>query len=91
MIRRYRIDLENSNPKRILKERTIPTFKKKEKLLEEIWLIKDPTNGRFGKGAQIKRECIVFADPEILIPRSPKGSIRRSAAMELDAKELCSL
>lgn len=70
---------------------SVADAEKKEKLLEEIWLIKDQTNGRFGKGAQIKRECIVFADPEIPIPRSPKGSIRRSAAMELYAKELCSL
>lgn len=67
---------------------SIASTKEKEKLLEEIWLIVDKINSSFATQGQIKKECILFADPERPLPRSPKGTIRRSAAMDLYAREL---
>ncbi|KAF7925651.1 uncharacterized protein EAE98_006876 [Botrytis deweyae] len=63
----------------------------KEKLVEEIWTIVNGINEKYREEAWVRKECIVIAKPQKPLPRNPKGSIQRTRAMELYAKELESL
>jgi hypothetical protein len=63
----------------------------KLKAVEQIWPVVLEVNGLAPGFARVRKENIVFVEPERLMERGPKGTVQRRPTVRLYGEELAAL